>query len=69
MESQIEAQRARFFSLHNQLEHLYQRLGKDPAKDYCLAFKNGSENITAFVVKQVREENDLKEKIMEVDGL
>ena len=66
MESQIEGQRARFVWLHNQLEHLYQRLGKDPEKDYCLAYKNGNENITAFVVKQVRE--DFHERIIAING-
>jgi hypothetical protein len=53
LENQIEVQRTRFFALHNQLGHLYERLGKNPEKDYCLAYKTGSENITAFVVKQV----------------
>lgn len=67
METRIEAQRARYFDLHNQLQHLYERLGKDPAKDYCLAYKNGSENITAFIVKQVRGEDSV-EQIMEVDA-
>ena len=62
MESQIEGQRARFVWLHNQLEHLYQRLGKDLEKDYCLAY----ENITAFVVKQVRE--DFHERIIAING-
>jgi hypothetical protein len=56
LETQIELQRTRFFVLHNQLEHLYQRLNKDPNKDYCLAYKTGSENITAFVIKQVKNE-------------
>ncbi len=54
MENQVDAQKTRFFTLHYQLEHLYQRLGKDPKKDYCLAYKTGSENITAFVIKQVK---------------
>ena len=63
MQTRIEAQQARYFDLHNQLQHLYERLGKDPAKDYCLAYKNGSENITAFIVKQVRE-GDSVEQIM-----
>jgi hypothetical protein len=54
LENQIEVQRTRFFALHNQLGHLYERLGKNPEKDYCLAYKTGSENITAFVVKQVK---------------
>ncbi len=57
MENQIEVQKTRFFALHNQLEHLYQRLNKNPEKDYCLAFKTGNENITAFVIKQVKRSN------------
>jgi hypothetical protein len=53
LENQIEIQKTRFFTLHNQLGHLYERLEKDPNKDYCLAYKIGSENINAFVIKQV----------------
>ncbi|CAF2666978.1 unnamed protein product [Rotaria sp. Silwood2] len=56
LEIQIEAQKARFFLLHNQLGHLYERLGKDPKKDYCLIYKTGSENITKFVIKQLEHE-------------
>jgi hypothetical protein len=56
LENQIEAQKTRFFELHKQLGHLYERLNKDPKKDYCLAYKTGSENITAFVIKQVKKE-------------
>ena len=54
LENQAEAQRAHFHALHNQLEHLYERLGKNPERDYCLAYKTGSDNITAFVIKQVK---------------
>ncbi len=54
MENQIDAQKTRFFALRNQLKYLYERLGKDPEKDYCLAYRTGSENITAFVIKQVK---------------
>jgi hypothetical protein len=53
LENRIEIQKAHFLTLHNQLGHLYERLGKDPVKDYCLAYKTGSENINAFVIKQV----------------
>ena len=53
MESQIEAQKDRFAVLHSQLGHLYERLGKNPKKDYCLAYKTGNENINAFAIKQV----------------
>ncbi|UJR07856.1 hypothetical protein I4U23_012139 [Adineta vaga] len=56
LEHQIEIQKTRFFTLHKQLEHLYQRLEKDPNKDYCLAYKNGSEHINAFVIKQLEHE-------------
>jgi hypothetical protein len=51
LESQIEIQKSRFIQLHNQLGRLYEHLGKD----HCLAYKNGNENINAFVIKQVRE--------------
>ncbi|CAF0869418.1 unnamed protein product [Rotaria sordida] len=56
LESQIEAQKAHFSVLHNQLGHLYERLGKDPEKDYCLIYKTGSENINTFVIKQLEHE-------------
>jgi hypothetical protein len=59
LESQIEAQKARFLVLHNQLGHLYERLGKDSNKDYCLAYKTGNENINAFVIKQVKKKEKL----------
>jgi len=55
LENQIELQKTRFFTLHNQLSHLYERLKKDPNKDYCLAYKTGSENINAFIIKQVKK--------------
>jgi hypothetical protein len=53
LENQIEKQKIYFFTLHNQLSHLYQRL----KKDYCLAYKTGNENINAFIIKQVKNEN------------
>ncbi|CAF0861300.1 unnamed protein product [Adineta steineri] len=56
LEKQIEIQNARFYTLHNQLTHLYERLQKDPNNDYCLAYKTGSENINAFIVKQLEHE-------------
>ncbi|CAF5066790.1 unnamed protein product [Rotaria sp. Silwood1] len=56
LETQIEAQKAHFFVLHNQLGHLYERLNKDPEKDYCLIYKTGSENINKFVIKQLEHE-------------
>jgi hypothetical protein len=65
LENQIEVQRTRFFALHNQLGHLYERLGKNPESDYCLAYKTGSENITAFAVKQVKR-GDFNEMIREI---
>ncbi|CAF4357447.1 unnamed protein product, partial [Adineta steineri] len=52
LEIQIEKQRTHFFTLHNQLKHLYERLNKNPEEDYCLAYKTDSENITAFIIKQ-----------------
>jgi hypothetical protein len=52
LENQIEIQKTRFCTLHNQLGHLYERLNK---KDYCSAYKTGSENINAFVIKQVKK--------------
>ncbi|CAF3506763.1 unnamed protein product [Rotaria sp. Silwood1] len=55
LENQIEIQKTRFFKLYNQLHHLYQCLKKDSHKDYCLAFKTGSEHINEFVIKQVRK--------------
>jgi hypothetical protein len=54
LESRVEAQKTSFTALHSQLGHLYERLGKDPEKDYCLAYKTGSDNINAFVIKQVK---------------
>ncbi|CAF3117056.1 unnamed protein product [Rotaria sp. Silwood2] len=56
LENQIEIQKTRFFELHNQLHHLYQCLKKDPNKDYCLAFRTGSEHINEFVIKQLEHE-------------
>ncbi|CAF1037891.1 unnamed protein product [Rotaria magnacalcarata] len=56
LESQIEAQKTCFFALHNQLGHLYERLGKDPEKDYLLIFKHGSDNINKFAIKQLEHE-------------
>jgi hypothetical protein len=50
LEEQLEIQKTRFWTLHHQLGHLYERLNKD----YCLAYKTGSENINAFVIKQVK---------------
>ena len=55
MENQIEVQKTRFFDLYNQLTHLYERLNKNPEKDYCSVYKTGAENITAFVIKQVQK--------------
>lgn len=54
LEIQIETQKARFFELHSQLGHLYERLGKNPEKDYCLIYKHGSDNINKFAIKQVK---------------
>ena len=54
LEHRVEAQKARFWSLHHQLGHLYERLGKDSEKDSCSAYRRGRENINAFVIKQVR---------------
>ena len=59
LENQIEAQKIRFDILRNQLGHLYERLGKDPEKDYCLIYKNGNENINAFLIKQVNSQKTL----------
>ncbi|CAF4969469.1 unnamed protein product [Rotaria sp. Silwood1] len=56
LENQIEIQKTRFFKLYNQLHHLYQCLKKDSHKDYCLAFKTGSEHINEFVIKQLEHE-------------
>ena len=62
MEHQIEAQKDRFFALHKQLGRLYQRLGKDPEKDYCLVYRTGNDNINAFVIKQVKKKKREREK-------
>ncbi|CAF1330707.1 unnamed protein product [Adineta steineri] len=56
LEIQIEKQRTHFFALQNQLKHLYERLNKNPETDYCLAYKTDSENITAFIIKQLEHE-------------
>lgn len=56
LEHQIELQKARFTELHTQLKNLYERLNKNPETDYCLAYKIGHENLTAFVVKQLEDE-------------
>ncbi|CAF0804466.1 unnamed protein product [Rotaria sordida] len=56
LENQIEIQKTRFLKLHNQLHHLYQCLKKDPNKDYCLAFKTGSEHINEFIIRQLEHE-------------
>ncbi|CAF1524054.1 unnamed protein product, partial [Adineta ricciae] len=56
LENKIEEQKVRFTILHNQLGHLYERLKKNAEKDYCLAYKTGSENINAFTIKQLEHE-------------
>ena len=63
MEHKIEAQKARFFALHNQLSRLYERLGKDPEKDYCLAYRTGNDNINVFVIKQVNGTRSNRENL------
>ncbi|CAM4874743.1 unnamed protein product [Rotaria socialis] len=56
LENQIEIQKLRYFKLHDQLNHLYQYLKKDPNKDYCLAYKSGGEHINEFMIKQLEHE-------------
>ncbi|UJR38308.1 hypothetical protein I4U23_030978 [Adineta vaga] len=56
LENKIEEQKVRFRQLHNQLEHLYERLKKNPETDYCLAYKTDGENINAFTIKQLEHE-------------
>jgi hypothetical protein len=57
LENQIEIQKTRFFILHHQLGHLYQRLNR---KDYCLAYQTGGDHINAFVIKQVKKKIEKK---------